>query len=111
MTDLTNFTGVVKCSATWCQPCKLVEHIFEREARDLVANIETRTIMDPDLYPPSVVSVPSFVFLVDGKEVRTPVTGACIPAILAAIEVFSEQVSRKNANQFALPVSDRALVS
>jgi thiol-disulfide isomerase/thioredoxin len=111
MTDLATFTGIVKCSATWCQPCKLVERIFEHEARDLVTNIKTHTIMDSEQYPPSVVSVPSFLFLVDGKEVRPPVTGVCIPTILAAIQSFSEHVSKKNTNQFALPVSDGALVS
>jgi thioredoxin 1 len=70
---------LVDFSAEWCPPCRAVEPIVEQLAEDLAGQLVV-TRVDVDASPETaaryrVMSMPTFVVLVDGEE-RARLVGA-----------------------------------
>lgn len=66
---------VVDFSAEWCGPCKRMEPIFKKLAQDFDGKAKFFKV-DVDQHVElstkyNISSIPSFIFLQDGKEIKT----------------------------------------
>lgn len=115
MTSLNQFTGIVKYTAVWCQPCKLVDALLANP--DVRGDIEVLSVeADECLELPTstpVTKVPTLLFLINGEEQESlRVEGASDSLIRDSIKKFSLLCERRaTPNQIALPISQKALVS
>jgi thioredoxin 1 len=87
--------NILYFSATWCGPCKAIKPKFEKFVEQMgdrvsVAHIDVDSDTRTSLY--SVRSVPTFVFLKDGKEVERVVGGnASMDKFVKIVENYETQ--------------------
>jgi thioredoxin 1 len=80
MKELIHFT------ATWCQPCKRMAPMIDQIIADNPEIKYTKVDADTDtqrFIDEGIQSVPSFVFIIDGKETRH--TGVATPEKFAEL--------------------------
>jgi len=87
--------NILYFSATWCGPCKAIKPKFKKFVEQMgdrvsVAHIDVDSDPRTSLY--SVRSVPTFVFLKDGKEVERVVGGnASMDKFVKIVENYETQ--------------------
>jgi len=87
--------NILYFSATWCGPCVQIKPKFEKLVKSMgdrinVAYIDVDSDTRTSLY--SIRSIPTFVFIKDGKEVDRMVGGnTSMDAITKIIEKYETQ--------------------
>ncbi|HJZ24358.1 MAG TPA: thioredoxin family protein [Candidatus Babeliales bacterium] len=72
ITTISKLPLIVKCSAQWCPPCKIMAPLFDKAAQELsdVASfytVDTDTFTDVDKL--NIRGIPTFIIYKSGKEV------------------------------------------
>lgn len=109
----SNFTGVVKFTASWCGPCqRIAEALKSTCAQHGVTLLEVDVDSESELPGQfQVNAMPTLVLLLEGKEIQNlpRVVGANMAQISAAVEQLKTLIPP--SNQISLPVDTAASVA
>ena len=108
--------GIIKFTAAWCGPCKRIQAPLKAAAEELRLELKEVDVDDEPQTMESfqVHSMPTIVFLLDGREVKDlRVIGANMEGIRAHMKLHRQAIDEwtDGTSQISVPCSADAIVT